>query len=391
MGFVFSKGSGVISCVNQETFACLALSLIPGLGRKKIQWLIKSCGTASRILAAPRESLQRSGLDLPAINSILAGRVLEEAELEAVRARKAGVEIISVYDERFPPLLKEIDDVPITLHCLGDVTALEGPGVAVVGSRKCSVYGREVSRKFSLELGRSGLTIVSGLARGIDSAAHLGAIEVNGRTIGVLGNGVDVIYPKENRRLFSKVRESGCLISEFRLGAYPAPQNFPVRNRLISGLCYGTVVSEASEFSGSLITARLSLEQNREVWAIPGNITSPGSYGPNYLIRQGARPALSPQDVLEDLPPEVLMGLKKRAERDQLLHESNTEHRNRRLQLNDPEKKILKLLAVDRALHIDWIVEQIEMKPERLTAILLDLELKGLIRQLPGKRFARML
>ena len=391
MEFVLSKDSGVISCVNQETFACLALSLIPGLGRKKIQWLIESFGTPSRILAAPRESLQAFGLDFPAIASMVAGRALEEAEREAVRARRAGVEIISVYDERFPPLLKEIDDLPITLYCLGDVTALGGPSVAVVGSRKCSVYGREVSRKFSLELGRNGLTIVSGLARGIDSAAHLAAVEVNGRTIGVLGNGVDVIYPRENRRLFSRVRESGCLISEFPLGAYPAPHNFPVRNRLISGLCHGTVITEASEFSGSLITARLSLEQNREVWAIPGNITSPGSYGPNYLIRQGARPALSPQDVLEDLPPQVLMGLKKRAERDQALDASHPENRSRHLQLNDWEKKILKLLAVDSALHIDWIVERIEIKPESLIAILLDLELKGLIRQLPGKRFARML
>ena len=385
------QGSGVISCVNQETFACLALSLIPGLGRKKIQWLIKSCGTASRILAAPRESLQRSGLDLPTINSILAGCSLEEAKLEAVRARKAGVEIISVYEERFPPLLREIHDVPVTLYCLGDVAALQRPSVAVIGSRKCSIYGREVSRKFSMELALSGLTIVSGLARGIDSAAHLGAVEVDGGTVGVLGCGVDVVYPRENRKLFFRVRESGCLISEFPMGTYPAPHNFPLRNRLISGLSYGTVVSEATKFSGSLITARLSLEQNREVWAIPGNITSPGSYGPNYLIQQGARPALSPQDVLDDLSAEVLLGLKKRIEQDQPLHNSDSKNRNRHRQLNDYEKKVLKLLAVDRALHIDWIVEQIEMKPERLTAILLGLELEGLIRQLPGKRFARLL
>ena len=391
MQFALQESIGVIGCVNQETFACLALSLIPGLGRKEIHWLIENFGTASRVLTAPRESLRRSGLDSPAIASILAGGALKEAELEAARAGKAGVGIISVYDERFPPLLKEIQDLPITLYCHGDVTSLAGPNVAVVGSRKCSIYGREVSRKFSLELARSGLTIVSGLARGIDSAAHLGAVEVNGRTIGVLGCGVDVVYPRENRKLFSRVRESGCLISEFRMGTYPAPRNFPVRNRLISGLSYGTLISEATEFSGSLITARLSLDQNREVWAIPGNITSPGSYGPNYLIQQGARPALSPQDVLEDLPPLVLMGLKERAEPDQPLHENDAKNRNRHLHLDDSEKKILKLLALDRALHIDWIVEQMEMKPERLSAILLDLELKGLIRQLPGKRFARML
>ena len=377
--------------MNHETFACLALSLIPGLGRNKTRWLIENFGTAGRVLEAPRESLRKWGLDLSAITSILAGGALKEAKLEAVRAEKAGVEVISVFDERFPPLLKEIEDLPIILYCRGDVTALAGPNVAVVGSRKCSIYGREVSRNFSLELARSGLTIVSGLARGIDSAAHLGAVEVNGRTIGVLGCGVDVVYPRENRNLFSQVRDSGCLISEFRMGSYPAPRNFPVRNRLISGLCYGIVISEATEFSGSLITARLSLEQNREVWAIPGNVTSPGSYGPNYLIQQGARAALSPQDVLEDLPPEVLMVLKERANQDPPLRESHTEIRNRNLQLNGSEKKILKLLAVDRALHIDWIVEQMEMKPERLTAILLDLELKGLIRQLPGKRFARRL
>ena len=377
--FALQEGIGVIGSVNQETFACLALSLIPGLGRKKIRWLIETFGTAGRVLEAPEESLRKCGLGLSAVASIFAGDALREAEAEAVRARKVGVEVISAYDERFPPLLEEIQDQPITLYCLGDVTSLAGPNVAVVGSRNCSIYGREVSRKFSLELARSGLTIVSGLARGIDSAAHLGAVEVNGRTIGVLGCGIDVVYPRENRKLFARVRESGCLISEFPMGTYPAPRNFPVRNRLISGLSYGTVISEATEFSGSLITARLSLDQNREVWAIPGEITSPRSYGPNSLIQQGARPALSPQDVLDDLPLRVLMSLKERAEPDQTL------------QLSASEKKILKLLALDRALHIDWIVEQIEMNPERLTAILLDLELKGLIRQLPGKRFARML
>ncbi len=384
-------GIGVIGSVKQETFACLALSLIPGLGRNKIRCLIENFGTAGRVLEAPRELLRKCGLDFSSIASILAGSALKEAELEAMRAGKAGAEVISVYDERFPPLLKEIQDLPITLYCLGDVNSLAGPNVAVVGSRKCSIYDREVSRRFSLELARSGLTIVSGLARGIDSVAHLGAVEVNGRTIGVLGCGVDVVYPRENRKLFSRVRESGCLISEFRMGAYPAPRNFPVRNRLISGLSYGTLIGEATEFSGSLITARLSLEQNREVWAIPGNVTSPGSYGPNYLIQQGARPALSAQDVLDDLPPQVLMGLKEQAEPDQLLHQSCSENRNRHLQLSDYEQRILKLLAVDRALHIDWIGEQIDLKPECLAAILLDLELKGLIRQLPGKRFARML
>ena len=175
------------------------------------------------------------------------------------------------------------------------------------------------------------------------------------------------------------------------MGTCPVPRNFPVRTRLISGLSYGTVISEDTEFSGSLITARLSLEQNREVWAIPGNITSPGSYGPNYLIQQGARPVLFPQDVLDDLPPQVLMGLKERSEADQPLHESGARNRSRHLQLDDSEKRVLKLLTLDRALHIDWIVEQIEMKPQRLTAILLDLELKGLIRQFPGKRVARRL
>ena len=330
----------------------------------------------------------RAGLAVSDINSILSGSVLKEARLEAERAGKAGVEIISAYEEGFPPLLKEIDDAPVALYCLGDTSALQGPGVAIVGSRKCSVYGREVSRRFAGELAAGGLTIVSGLARGIDSAAHLGAVGVEGRTVGVLGCGVDVVYPRENKKLFSQVRESGCLVSEFRLGAYPVPRNFPVRNRLISGLCYGTVIVKATEFSGSLITARLSLEQNREVWAIPGNITSARSYGPNYLIRQGARPALCPQDVLEDLPADVLVGLKQRAERGRALHASGTKHWNVRPHLNDAEKEILKLLAVDRALHIDWIVDQIDEKPERLIAILLDLELKGLIRQLPGKRFS---
>ena len=377
--------------MDQEAFHYLALSLTAGLGRRKIRALMEVFGSAGRVLAASRKSLREAGLRSGDVASIVSRRGLEEAEREARRAARSGVRILSPASPSFPPLLREIDDLPMTLYCLGDVAALRSPSVAVVGSRKCSVYGGEVSRRFSRELCRCGLTIVSGLARGIDSQAHRGALEAEGRTVGVLGCGVDVVYPRENAALFSQVRQAGCLVSEFPLGSFPAPRNFPLRNRLISGLCYGTVISEATECSGSLITARLSMEQNREVWAIPGNITSPGSYGPNDLIRQGARPVVCPQDVLEELSPQVLATLKRSLEKDRACRENDPEAGTRGVPLNGLEKKILKLIPPDQTLHIDCMVEQIGARPERLVTALLDLEMKGLVRQLPGKRFSQIL
>ena len=383
--FAPAADGGVLDCVNRETLAALALCLTPGLGRRKIQRLIGHFGSAAAVLQVSRSSLREGGLSPPVVQALAGGEALAKAEAEARRADRAGVQILSSGDGDFPILLREIDDTPVTVYCQGDPGALQGPCVALVGSRRCSVYGRHVSRWFSRELSGLGLTIVSGLARGIDSVAHRSAVEAGGRTVAVLGTGVDVVYPVENRDLFERVRTSGCVLSEYPLGTYPARRNFPQRNRLISGLSYGTLIAEACESSGSLITARLSLEQNREVWAVPGNVTSRGSAGPNALIREGARPVLSPQDVLEDLPAEVLTLL--RTCPGPALHASEAES-NRGGPAEGAGREVLKLLVADRALHIDWIAAKSGLESGPLTALLLDLELKGLVRQWPGKRFS---
>jgi DNA processing protein len=310
---------------------------------------------------------------------ISSGSALRAGEEAARQAEKQGIRILSVFDDEYPHQLKQIFDPPLVLYCLGDPSVLRRPAIAVVGSRRCSLYGKEITEKITRKLSALGICIVSGLARGIDAQAHRGALENGGTTVAVLGSGVDVVYPRENRRLYQRVCERGCVISEFRCGSFPAPQNFPIRNRVISGLCYGTIIAEAAEFSGSLITARLTLEQNRELWAVPGNITSKGSYGPNYLIKQGAKIILDVQDVLEELPLHVL----------DLLNEPEVPAPALVKSLTWDEKKIVNLLTSDASLHIDQLFNRSEFSLPLLTEVLLQLEMKGLIRQLPGRQFIR--
>jgi DNA processing protein len=220
------------------------------------------------------------------------------------------------------------------------------------------------------------------MARGVDSLAHKGALSVGGTTTAILGSGIDVIYPRENRKLYHRIQENGCIASEFPIGSYPAPQNFPIRNRIISGLCHGTLIPEAAEFSGSLITARLTLEQDRELWAVPGNITNSASYGPNYLIKQGAKPILTAQDVIDELPIYVLNSLDR---------EKQQETGATKPRLSESEQKLIMLLSPERSTHFDRLLEQSKFRIPELSAALLSLEMKGLISQDPGKRFSRRL
>ena len=369
--------------MKEEVFHLLALTLVPGLGTSRLHQLI-------RRYDSPREAFQRSPGELVRHFSlpqqsrafIANGGVLRAAEATLKETRAERIQVLSYFDDQYPQLLKEIFEPPLILYCLGKVETLSHPSIALVGSRRCSVYGKEVSRKLARDLASAGVGIVSGLARGIDSQAHLGALEAQGLTITVLGSGVDVVYPRENRRLYGRIREQGCIISEFPCGTFPAPQNFPIRNRIISGLCYGTLITEASEFSGSLITARLSLEQNREVLAVPGNITSPGSYGPNYLIKQGAKPVLCAQDVLEELPHYVL----------EFLTPKKGGGKEEPAECRKPEQeKLLKLLAADASVHLDQLLEISKLGQAELNRALLELEMEGLIRRLPGCRFSRIL
>lgn len=371
--------------MRDETFYALALSLTPGVGNRRLRRLIAECGNPSRVFGLARERLRRFGLSAESRAALLSGRSLKAAEEAVAAARQNGIQLLSPGDESYPPLLREIHDPPLVLYAIGEIDLLKRPAVALVGSRRCSVYGREVSLKLARDLATLGLTVVSGLARGVDCKAHQGALEVGGGTVAVLGSGVDVVYPKENRGLYQRIRESGCVLSEFPCGSFPSPQNFPIRNRVISGMCYGTIISEASEFSGSLITARLTLEQDRELWAVPGNITNPGSYGPNYLIKQGARVAITAQDVIDELPLPAL---------DRLNREKPSPTGGAvaaEFRASPREELLLESVPVDAAIHFDRLLELSGLKLDELNEALLNLEMNGLVRQMPGRRFSRRL
>lgn len=371
--------------MKDQTLYCLALSLVPGLGLSRLHQMVRRCGSAGEVFKLGRSELGHR-FQLPSeIQAFVAGgAALQAAEKTLKETRERKICILSLFDDRYPHLLKEIFEPPLVLYCLGNVDVLRQPAVALVGSRRCSVYGKQISQKLARDLASAGLAIVSGLARGIDSQGHIGALEVGGTTVAILGNGVDVVYPRENRRLYQRIREQGCIVSEFPCGSFPGPQNFPIRNRIISGLCHGTLITEASEFSGSLITARLTLEQNRELWAVPGNVTSPGSYGPNYLIKQGAKIVLTAQDVLDELPLHVL---------DFLARKETKREGNQALMavVNTSEEKVLQLLSTDASIHFERLLQTSGLSFSELNQALLRLEMQGLIRQLPGRQFSRKL
>ena len=366
--------------MNQESVLWLALSRVPGLPGRVTRSLIKEERPLSSFFRLSRKSLQSLRLPEKSIGAIVGGSAIRAAEQELRQLPRLGLQLVTLDSPRYPRLLRQIHDPPPVLYCAGRVETLSGPSVALVGSRRPTVYGKEVSRKLARELSALGLCVVSGLARGIDSEAHWGALQEEGRTIGVLGCGIDVVYPPENGELFRRVREQGCLVSEFPRGSPPVRHHFPARNRIISGLAHGTVVAQAAKGSGSIITANLALEQGRDVWAVPGAITLPLSWGPNWLIQQGAKLVLSVQDVLEELPRSVLERLEK----------ENAEP-SPAPQPTAGEEEVLNLLTVDSTLHIDAILEKTGLDLSRLSDILLSLELKSLIRQSPGRQYSRRL
>jgi len=264
------------------------------------------------------------------------------------------------------------------------------PGIAMVGTRHPTPYGSGMAERLASDLAAQGLVIISGMARGVDTASHRGAIAAKGKTIAVFGTGVDVIYPKENSRLSEQILAlGGALISEFSLGTFAAPQNFPIRNRILSGMSVGVLVVEAAEYSGTRITARLALEQNRDVFAVPGNVTNKNSWGPNTLIKQGAKLVATWEDVWEDLPTEVKLALTPSASPESQSASSASLFPDDGLPPH--EKRILSLLKADEATHIDELVEKLEteMSSSEIFAALFELELTGKIRQMPGKNFVK--
>jgi len=368
----------------------LALALTPGLGPTKARKLVEHFGNPGAVFRASLTELESTGIQAVSAQSLATGRSGELAREELARSADAGVTVISMDDASYPPRLKEIYDPPLALYVRGSVDVLTKPGLAMVGTRHPTPYGSGMAERLACDLAAAGLVIISGMARGVDTASHRGAIAAKGRTIAAFGTGVDVIYPKENSRLAEQILAlGGAHISEFPLGTFAAPQNFPIRNRILSGMSVGVLVVEAAEYSGTRITARCALEQNRDVFAVPGNVTNKNSWGPNTLIKQGAKLVATWEDVWEDLPTEVRLALTPAASPESRGASSASLFPDEGLPPH--EKRILSLLKADEATHIDQLVEKLEteMSSSEIFAALFELELTGKVRQMPGKNFVK--
>jgi len=368
----------------------LALSLTQGLGPTRARKLVEHFGSPEAVFRASLTELEGAGIQAVSAQSLATGKSVEVAQEEIARATAAGATVISMDDPSYPPRLKEIYDPPLVLYVRGNVEVLAHPGIAMVGTRHPTPYGSGMAERLACDLAAQGLVIISGMARGVDTASHRGAISAKGKTIAIFGTGVDVIYPKENSRLSEQILAlGGTLISEFPLGTFAAPQNFPIRNRILSGMSVGVLVVEAAEYSGTRITARCALEQNRDVFAVPGNVTNKNSWGPNTLIKQGAKLVATWEDVWEDLPAEVRLALTPASSPESPGASSASLFPNEGLPPH--EKRILSLLKADEATHIDEIVEKLEteMSSSEIFAALFELELTGKVRQMPGKNFVK--
>jgi DNA processing protein len=366
--------------MGEEIFYWLALSLTPGVGGIFIKRLLDRFGTPEAVFQAPlNELLQIEGLGEKVAREIQKGPVEKKVEKELYLLKEVGGKIITVKDESYPRRLREIYDPPPLLYIRGDLKGEDELAVAIVGSRKTTPYGRWITEKMGQELGRYGITIVSGMARGIDSHAHWGALSGGGRTIAVLGSGVDVVYPPENRNLYKRIIDQGAVLSEFPMSSPPEGGHFPKRNRIISGLSMGVVVVQAGMESGSLITANYALEQGREVFAVPGNVGSDSSRGTHQLIKDGAKLAESSEDILEEVLPQW------RRER-----EAPQDVERPVRDLTEEEKVLFEQLG-ETPLHIDVLIRESQFDPGKVSSLLLNLELKGLISQWPGKCFSKKL
>ncbi|HKF02568.1 MAG TPA: DNA-processing protein DprA [Candidatus Sulfotelmatobacter sp.] len=373
-----------------STLDWLALSLTPGLGPTRARKLVEHFGSPEAVVRASLTELEAATIQAVSAQSIATGKSGELAREELARAAAAGITVLSASDPLYPRRLKEIYDPPIILYVRGDAEQLNKPGIAMVGTRHPTPYGSGMAERLACDLAAQGLVIISGMARGVDTASHRGAISAKGKTVAVFGTGVDVIYPKENSRLSEQILSfGGALISEFPLGTFAAPQNFPIRNRILSGMSCGVLVVEAAEYSGTRITARLALEQNRDVFAVPGNVTNKNSWGPNTLIKQGAKLVATWEDVWEDLPTEVRLALTPPSTAESQSESSASLFPDDGLPPH--ERRILSLLKADEATHIDELVEKLEseLSSSEIFAALFELELNGKVRQMPGKNFVK--
>ncbi len=354
--------------------ALLVLNAISGLGNRRTLELIQHFGSPQKVFGAFGNGALRSlGLPEQLILNIESFDAEDFLKVEERHLLTHGVRVITIQDEDYPARLKEIADAPIVFYVQGKVPERLDCALAVVGSRNPTIYGLQMAEQFACELAELGVPIVSGLARGIDAAAHRGCLRAGGETVGVLGCGLDIVYPRENTSLFQAIREKGCIISEFPFGTPPVAYNFPRRNRIVSGLSLGVLVVEANLKSGALITSDFALEQGREVFAIPGRVDSPLSQGPHAIIRQGAKLVLSVDDILEELPVKVVRS-------DGAVVKPSDEPSA----LDNEEKELFDIIKEGQS-----SLESLQMKtgfsPSGLMAPLLKLQLKKIVRELPGK------
>ena len=365
----------------------LALSLVPGLGARLSGKILRQFGSPEAVFNASLTELEACRLPAAVAQAIASREPLKTAEKELAQIRALGCSLLHWDEPAYPRLLLQTYDPPPLFYVRGNIEFLSRHILAIVGTRRPTPYGNQMAERLARDLAERGLVIASGLARGIDTLAHKGALAAaNGATIAVLGCGIDVVYPKENRKLLGQIAERGVILSEFPLRAHPAPENFPVRNRVIAGMSLGVVVVEGAQYSGSLITARLAMEAGREVFGVPGNVTQPMSFGPHQLIRQGAKLVTGWEDVVEELPTEIRAQLfpvaaASREERAALVEQT----------LAPNERALYDLLGADEARHVDELVEGAGLSSSEVLATLFDLEMRGLVRQLPGKQFVKVL
>jgi DNA processing protein len=348
------------NAATEQVLQWLALGLTPGLGPTRARHLVERFGNVGAIFRASLTELEATGLLAVSAQALGTGKSMELAQEELEKAKAVGAGIVALDDPAYPARLRQIYDPPLVLYVRGDVSVLSQPGIAVVGTRHPTPYGSGMAERLAIDLSAHGLVILSGMARGVDTAAHRGTIAAKGKTVAVFGTGIDVLYPKENTRLAEQILAfGGTLISEFPVGTFAAPQNFPIRNRIISGMSMGVLVVEAAEYSGTRITARCALEQNREVFAVPGNVTNKNSWGPNTLIKQGAKLVATWEDVWEELPENIRLALTP-AKADESQGSGTASLFPSADQLSPHERKIFALLKADEATHIDEIVERLE-------------------------------
>lgn len=380
-----------LPALTEDRLAWLALSLTPQLGPRRILRAVERVGGApSRILALSLTELEALQFPAESVRFIFDGAARRAADQQIEELAKTGAGFLAYTDDAYPERLREIFDPPALLWIRGNAQLLAQPSIAVVGTRHPTPYGTGMAEMLSRDLANRGLIILSGMARGVDTSAHRGALAAKRPTIAVWGTGVDVVYPKENKSLAQQiVAEGGAILSELPLGTFPAPQNFPKRNRILSGMSVGVLVIEAAEYSGTRVTARCALEQNRDVFAVPGNVTTKNAWGPNTLIKQGAKLTATWEDVWEDLPTPVRLQLEA-----QQGSESNPEPAASLFQpepLPANEARVMGVLRHDEALQLDEIMEKLEpeLSSSEIFTALFELELAGRVRQLPGKNYVK--